>query len=289
MTYKPVKCELKCILRDVNKETTEIKELISSMSFKDVTDLSDLTEIPVSDWLQLGGVFVGVMIVMLGLSYIISQFWLLQVALILGACALGIYIFAYYIYTVHQRCLRYNQKDMRNCLKKMGEVGLITSNHGLFIAVQTDTSQSIKASQSLSRVQNTSKLENGKSEINSTHDDLQSQPDPLTIQAGIDQGTSSPPKSDTNHIKCPESGEVLDSSSPTPSFKNVDGYITHHCFVPLTMDQIMSRLYPQYSKQFLFNAVCRMTNEGGLRRFSEQGVMKWTVAVKADKELDVGV
>lgn len=144
-----------------------------------------------------------------------------------------------------------------------------------------------KPAQSLSRVQNTSKLENGKPEINSTHDNLQSSPDPLTIQAGIDQGTSSPPKS-KEFFHCPEQGEAP-IPSPAPNFKNVDGYLTHYCYEPVTMKQIMNRLYPQFSKDYLFSAVCRMTNEGGLRRFSEQGVMKWIIAVTADKELDIGV
>ncbi|MDD5616332.1 MAG: hypothetical protein PHH85_09040 [Candidatus Methanoperedens sp.] len=129
-------------------------------------------------------------------------------------------------------------KDMRNCLKKMAEAGLITSEHGVFIVVQTK-------------------------------DSMQS------------------------HTPASNEGAVYSSTPLTSSFNpdhvsDLQSDLRAWFYEPHTLTETAKHISGS-TREYVFNMIMQMEEQGALRRFAADGETKWTVAVKAQPEMDIGV
>lgn len=127
--------------------------------------------------------------------------------------------------TYQEICLKFGLKegtqdckDMRNCLKKMGELGLITSQSSRFKVV---------APAAL-----------GAHDLNETHD--------------------------------------------------LKTELTQWFLQPHTLAETVSE-HAGWSKGYVFDMVMKIEEQGLIRRFAADGETKWTLAVKAQPEMDIGV
>lgn len=132
-------------------------------------------------------------------------------------------------------------KDMRNCLKKMAEAGLITSEHGVFIAVQT------------------------KDSVQVSH---------ITPASGNEGAVSS--------------FTPLTSSFDPDHVSDLQSDLRAWFYEPHTLTETAKHISGS-TREHVFNMIMQMEEQGALRRFAADGETKWTVAVKADNDLDIGV
>lgn len=219
-------------------------------------------------------------------------------------------------------------KDMRNCLKKMGEAGLITSEHGVFIAVETkDTTQDshIAPASGTGAVSSFTPLtpshynpdnvtdldtelrtwfcdphtldETAKHILGSSRERIfnaiMQMEERGTIMRIINQGTSS--DASDEYLNKPTRWVLTPMADNCQSMYELESSIIKYCIDSHVIEDIISR-HGAWDSDDIKKTVNRLTEQKKLTKFEELGhhhdrVTKWIIkgAVKAEPEMDIGV